>query len=118
MLPVTNVRVDNVIDFQSQIITADANCPVPHRDFVDLIDLCIRYNCIGFELLTGSPHSTFLVNVYVEDLENSHMLARILSSTKWFRYLNDILITVPSNLDLHNILGSINNLEPTIKFAI
>ena len=35
----------------------------------------------------------------------------------WFRYVDDVLSTIPNNANLDAFLNSLNNLSPSIKFT-
>ncbi|XP_069947723.1 uncharacterized protein [Cherax quadricarinatus] len=123
----TNVPVDQAIDLLRRVINDDTELPVPCQEFVSLVELCVSYKCFRFEdkkykqlfvLAMGSSLSAVLANLYMEDLESRRILSNIPSSVTWMRYVDDILVIVPKNLDVRGILNTINTLEPTIKFTL
>ena len=51
---------------------------------------------------------------YLEFLESGPIKYIILNTAHYFRYIDDILLIYPQDLDLHSIT---DNVEPSIKFT-
>ena len=65
----------------------------------------------------GSPLSGVLACIYLEFLESGPFKYIIPNTAHYFRYINDILLIYPQDLDLHSITDRLNNVEPSIKFT-
>ena len=80
-----------------------------------------QYNNIFFKqkfgLTMGSPLSGVLACIYLEFLESGPFKYIIPNTTHYFRYIDDILLIYPQDLDLHSITDRLNNVEPSIKFT-
>ena len=79
----------------------------------------IQYNNIfykqKFGLPMGSPLCRVLTCIYLEFLESGPFKYIIPNSAHYFRYIDDILLIYPQDLDLHSIIDRLNNVEPSIK---
>ena len=65
----------------------------------------------------GSPLSGVLACTYLEFLESDSFKYIIPNTARYFRYIDDILLIYPQDLDLHNITHRLNNIEPSIKLT-
>ena len=65
----------------------------------------------------GSPLSGVLACVYLEFLESGPFKYIILNTAHYFRYIDDMLLICPQDLDFHSITDRLNNVEPSIKFT-
>ena len=65
----------------------------------------------------GSPLSEGLACIYLEFLESSPFKYTITNTARYFRYIDNILLIYPQDLDLHSINDRLNNVEPSIKFT-
>ena len=68
----------------------------------------------------GSTHFRSLAEFFLQHLEKTHIprLSDKHKITRYFRYVDDILIIYDSNLsDLHNILDDFNKIHPKLNFT-
>ena len=65
----------------------------------------------------GSHHSSVLVWIYLEFLESDPFKYIITSNPSYSRYIDDILLIYPQDLNLNSIADRLNNIEPSIKFT-
>ena len=65
----------------------------------------------------GSPPSRVLGCIYLEFLESGPFKYIIPNTASYFRYIENILLIYPQNLDLHSITDRLNNVESSIKFT-
>ena len=65
----------------------------------------------------GSPLSGVLACIYLEFLESGPFKYIIPNTARYFRYIDDILLIYPQDLDLHSITDKLNNVEPSLKFT-
>jgi hypothetical protein len=71
----------------------------------------------------GSPLSGTLANIYLNHIENEHILNnrnKLANNIKyWHRYVDDILLLFTgTNRQLDQLLNYINNIHPNIKFTV
>ena len=80
-----------------------------------------QYNKIFFKqkfgLPMGSPLSGVLACIYLEFLKFGSFKYIIPNTARYFRYIDDISLIYPEDLDLHNITDKMNNVELFIKFT-
>ena len=60
----------------------------------------------------GSPLSGVLACIYLEFLESGPFKYVIANSARYFRYIDDILLINPQDLNLYSITDGLNNVEP------
>ena len=124
----TNVPIQGAIEAVTRALdeNQDAPLPVPKRDFISLVRLCVEFGALEFDgiefkqvegLAMGSPLSPVLACLFMEVLEADHFLPIIGPDTTWLRYVDDVLIIVDKDQDLSSILGSINSIHPKIQFT-
>ena len=125
----TNVSIPGALDAARRVINLldpDA-LPVPKRDFMKLVSLCLNfgYFCFNGEefkqvsgLAMGSPLSAVLACLYMETLEEDHFKRILGESSIWLRYVDDVLVFVPNDTDLDRILNRLNSVETSIQFTI
>jgi hypothetical protein len=68
----------------------------------------------------GTPTSGLLADFFLQHLEKTHIphLSDKHKITRYFRYVDDILIIYDSNLsDLHNIPDDFNKIHPKLIFT-
>ena len=65
----------------------------------------------------GSPLGGFLACIYLEFLKSGPFKYIIPNTACYFRYIDDILLIYPQDLDLHSITDRLNNVEPSIKLT-
>jgi hypothetical protein len=71
-------------------------------------------------LAMGAPTSGLLAEFFLQHLEKTHIphLTEKHKITRYFRYVDDILIVYDSNSsDLHNILNDFNKIHPKLNFT-
>jgi hypothetical protein len=67
-------------------------------------------------LAMGAPTSGPLAEFFLQYLEHIHI--SLLSDTRYFSYVDDILIIYDTNhSDVHNILDDFNTTHPKLKFT-
>ena len=59
--------------------------------------------------------SEVLAYIFLEFLESGPFQYIIPNTDRYFRYIDDILLIYPQDLDLHSITDRLNNVEPSIK---
>ena len=64
----------------------------------------------------GPLLSGVLACIFQEFLESGPFKYIIPNTAHYFRYIDDILLIYPQDLDLHSITDRLNNVEPSIKF--
>ena len=69
-----------------------------------------------FGLPMGSPLSAVLACLYLEFLESGPFRYIIPKNSSYFRYIDDILLIYPQELDIEKITDSLNKIDHTIKF--
>ena len=65
----------------------------------------------------GSPLSGVLASIYQEFLESGPFKYIIPNTSQYFRYIDDVLLIYPQDLDWHSITAWLKNLKPSIKFT-
>ena len=70
-----------------------------------------------FGLSKGSPPSGVLAYLFVEFLEFGSFKFIIHQDSRYFRYIEDILLVYPQNNYLRKIMDRLNNIELTINFT-
>ena len=123
----TNIPVDRCIEcLHDHLRKSNSTLPLPISKMIKTCTLCtshcyFQYNNIlykqKFGLPVGSPLSSVLACIYLEFLESSPLEYIIPNTPHYFRYIDDILLIYPQDLDLHSITDRLNNLEPSIKFT-
>ena len=69
-------------------------------------------------LAMGSPLSADAACLYMEWLEASSYKKIMGRDTLWLRYVDDILVVVPQNMDLDDKLRQLNKIDSYIQFTI
>ena len=70
-----------------------------------------------FGLPMDSQHSALLACIYLEFLESGPFTYIIPNNASYFRYIDDILLIHPQDLDLNSITDWLNNVDLSIKFT-
>ena len=101
--------------------------PIPHRDFVDLLDLCVTFNYFAFDqklykqkfgMAMGSPISAVLANLFMESMEVGPYANIIPPNVTWLRYVDDVLLIAPRRLSIKQLQDKINEVEESIQFTL
>ena len=107
----TNVPVSGAIKAIEKALLSipDDYLPLPKKDYLSLIKLCLNFNPFVFDneeyvqhegLAMGSPLSPVAACLFMEMLENEEYGKIMGEDTTWFRYVDDILIITPEDTDL------------------
>ena len=123
----TNVPTDEVISFLGRRFDAlEISLPVPKKEFLELIRLCVNNNFFQFKdqffrqkfgISMGSPLSPVLANLYMEYFEAELLPTLAQQPLLWLRYVDDVLLFWPDELDFEAFFRDINGLVPSIKFT-
>lgn len=65
----------------------------------------------------GSPLSPIIADIVLQDLESKALQQLKFVPTFYFRYVDDIILTVPSN-QIDNTLTMFNSVHDRIKFTL
>ncbi|XP_076066079.1 uncharacterized protein LOC143039723 [Oratosquilla oratoria] len=125
----TNAIVEGALEAVKRVVANidDGNLPVPKTDFIKLISMCVKFRSFTFnnneykqlrDLAMGSPVSTILANLYMEMLEADKYMNIMGRGSTWLRYVNDIIVILPSFSSVENKLRRLNGVKKDIKFTI
>ena len=101
--------------------------PVPKSDFLKLVELCLDFQAFAYGedeyaqvegLAMGSPLSPVAACLYMEMLEHEQFEHIMGAGTTWLRYVDDIFVLVPENIDLKEKLDQLNAVEERIQFTL
>ena len=122
----TNIPVDKCIErLHNYLRKSNTTFPLPISKLIKICTLCTSYCYFQynntfykqkFGLPMGSPLSGILACIDLEFLESGHFKYIIPNTAYYFRYIDDILLICPQNLELHSITDRLNNVEPSLKF--
>ena len=123
----TNIPVDKCIEgLHNHLRKSKSTFRLPISKLIKICTLytshCyFQYNNMfykqKFGLPMGSPLSGVLACIYLEFLESGPFKYIIPNTAHYFRYINNMLLTYPQDLDLHSITDRLNYVEPSIKFT-
>ena len=125
----TSVPVNDAIKAIKRAIenVPQDNFPVPKTRFFKLVELCLDFQVFSFNgrefsqihgLAMGSPLSPVAACLYMEMMEKDHFLNIMGPDVVWHRYIDDVLIVAPNNIDLDEKLARLNEVENRIQFTI
>ena len=92
-----------------------------------MVELCVRYGVFVFDgveyeqvegLAMGSPLSAVLACLFMEALEVDHYMEVVGPRVVWLRYVDDVIVVVPSRTDLPDMRTRLNAVHPNIQFTI
>ena len=121
----TNIPVDKSIErLHNYLRKSNTTFSLPINKLIKICTLCtsdgyFQYNIFykqKFGLPMGYPLRGVLACIYLEFLESGPFKYTIPITAHNFRYIDDILLIYPQDLDLHSITDRLNNVEPSIKF--
>ena len=101
--------------------------PVPKSDILKLVELCLDFQAFiygGEEfaqvngLAMGSPLSPVAACLYMELLEKEHFENIMGADTTWFRYVDDVFILAPEEMNLSEKLEQLNEVDSKIQFTL
>ena len=123
----TNIPVDKCIErLHNYLGKSSTTFPLPISKLIKICTLCTSHCYFKhnntfykqkFGLPMGSPLSGVLACIYLEFLKSGPFKYIIPNTAHYFRYIDDILLIYPQDLDLHNITDKLNNAEPSLKFT-
>ena len=124
----TNVSVDGAMKAIQKVVNdmTPESLPVPKRDFVKLVRLCLEFGAFTFKddeyaqhqgLAMGSPLSPVAASLYMEMLENDHFL-KIMGESIWMRYVDDVIVFTPEDTNLDEKLTQLNGIDHKIQFTL
>ncbi|XP_076058584.1 uncharacterized protein LOC143035601 [Oratosquilla oratoria] len=106
---------------------SEENLPVCKRDYMALIEKCIRFGSFRFGsqeyhqlegLPMGSPLSAVAASLYLEVLEKNHYKKILPKDAVWFRYVDDCLFISLVETDEGDILSKLNKDVKNIQFTM
>ena len=123
----TNIPVDKCIKrLYNYLRKSNTTFPLPISKPIKICTLCsshcyFQYNNIFYKQKFGLPIGSLLCGVlaciYLEFLESGLFKYIIPNTAHYFRYIDDILLIYPQDLDFYSITDRLNNVEPSIKFT-
>lgn len=125
----TNVSVEGAMRAIRTAVGSidDRQLPLPRHDYLELVELCLKFNAFIFEgheyvqqygLAMGSPLSPAAACLFMELLEEEKFKNIMGQETTWLRYVDDVLIITPHDMDMDPKLQNLNAVEPKIQFSI
>ncbi|XP_076055139.1 uncharacterized protein LOC143033532 [Oratosquilla oratoria] len=125
----TNVSVTVAISAIKESLKTidDDKLPVYKRDYMQLVEKCIRFRSFRFKdqeyhlldgLPMGSPLSAVAASLYLEMLERDHYLKIIPKDAHWFRYVDDCLLIFPAENNTSDIMSKLNEVVDNIQFTM
>ena len=125
----TNVPIDGAIQAVEKALSgiSSDDLPMPKKDYLALVKLCLKFDPFTFNkeeyaqhegLAMGSPLSPVAACLFMEMLEEEQFTKIMGQDTKWFRYVDDILIIAPKDLNLEEKLEELNQVHELIEFTI
>ena len=125
----TNVSVEGALKaIQIVIGSLDPDqLPLPKDDYSKLLALCMNFGgfifnseeyCQHSGLAMGSPLSPVAACLYMEWLEKQHYQEIMGENVIWVRYVDDVLVVVPSDTNLETKLHELNSIDSKIQFTL
>ncbi|XP_063871036.1 uncharacterized protein LOC135106189 [Scylla paramamosain] len=125
----TNVPVEGAIEAvkrASEDINEE-NLPIPREDYINLVELCVKFGAFTFEgqeysqhkgLAMGSPLSAVMACLYMETLETDNFIRIMSRGSTWLRYVDDVLVIVPKGTNINNKLTLLNKVHKDTQFTV
>lgn len=124
----TNVPVHGALDVIKSVVDKmdGSELPLPKSDYVNLVSLCMHFGAFVFNgveytqhsgLAMGSPLSPVAACLFMESLESERYKQIMGDSVTWLRYVDDVLIVAPKNVDLDEKLKQLNAVNDRIQFT-
>ena len=125
----TNVPVEGALKAIKTVVdnmTPD-QLPLPKADYLKLITMCMNFGGFAFNseeyfqhsgLAMGSPLSPVAACLYMECLEKDHYQGIMGRDVLWARYVDDVLVVVPRNMNLDEKLDQLNSVDSKIQFTL
>ena len=107
----TSVSVQGAMHAINTVVkfTDERQLPLPRDNYLELVDLCLKFNRFMFEeqeyaqqygLAVGSPLSVAAACLFMELLEQEQYENIMGPETTWMRYVDDVLIVAPRGMDM------------------
>ena len=124
----TNVPIEGALKAIEKALSGVPNdaLPLPKMDYLALVKLCLKFNPFMFNqeeyaqyegLAMGSPLSPVAACLFMETLEADQFSKIMGENTTWLRYVDDVLIIAPENLNLQEKLAELNQVHQRIQFT-
>ena len=125
----TNVPVEGALDALSEVVDIldERTLPLPKSQYLSLISLCMRFNAFSFNgeefaqvsgLAMGSPLSPVAACFYMERLEQTNFRHIMGPECTWMRYVDDVLVVAPDDVNLDVKLQDLNTVDSKIQFTL
>ena len=125
----TNVPVEGAISAVKKAVedVNDSDLCLNKVDYLELVQLCVNFGAFVFEgqeyvqhrgLAMGSPLSAVMASLYMEMLEKDEFVRIMGRNSEWFRYVDDVLVVVPRNVNIENKLRMLNRVNEYIQFTV
>ncbi|XP_076059674.1 uncharacterized protein LOC143036311 [Oratosquilla oratoria] len=109
----TNVSIEGAMNAVKRALTniSEEEIPIKKKDYIELVSLCVNFGAFVFKeqeyvqhrgLAMGSPLSAVMASLYMETLEVDKFIRIIGRGSKWFRYVDDILVIIPEESNINN----------------
>ncbi|XP_076036842.1 uncharacterized protein LOC143022503 [Oratosquilla oratoria] len=125
----TNVSIEGAMNAMKRALTniSEDELPIKKKDYIELVSLCVNFGTFVFKeqeyvqhrgLAMGSPLSAVMASLYMETLEVDKFIRIIGRGSKWFRYVDDILVIMPEESNINNKLRMLNDVNEHIQFTV
>ncbi|XP_076032989.1 uncharacterized protein LOC143020453 [Oratosquilla oratoria] len=125
----TNVSIEGTMNALKRALTniSEEELPIKKKDYIELVSLCVNFGAFVFKeqeyvqhrgLAMGSPLSAVMASLYMETLEVDKFIRIIGRGSKWFRYVDDILVIMPEESNTNNKLRMLNDVNEHIQFTV
>ncbi|XP_045108045.1 uncharacterized protein LOC123502840 [Portunus trituberculatus] len=125
----TNVPVVGAMKAVQKVIesVSESELPVNKTDYIKLVSLCVKFGCFTFDdeefvqhrgLAMGSPLSAVMASLYMELLESESLVRVMGSESLWFRYVDDIIVIMPTDTNVNDKLCKLNEVNEHIQFTV
>ncbi|XP_076059679.1 uncharacterized protein LOC143036316 [Oratosquilla oratoria] len=125
----TNVSIEGAMNAMKRALTniSEDELPIKKKDYIELVSLCVNFGAFVFKeqeyvqhrgLAMGSPLSAVMASLYMETLEVDKFIRIIGRGSKWFRYVDDILVIMPEESNINNKLRMLNDVNEHIQFTV
>ncbi|XP_045137175.1 uncharacterized protein LOC123519735 [Portunus trituberculatus] len=125
----TNVPVVGAMKAVQKVIesVSESELPVNKTDYIKLVSLCVKFGCFTFGeeefvqhrgLAMGSPLSAVMASLYMELLESESLVRVMGSESLWFRYVDDIIVIMPTDTNVNDKLCKLNEVNEHIQFTV
>ncbi|XP_045107741.1 uncharacterized protein LOC123502642 [Portunus trituberculatus] len=124
----TNVPVVGAMKAVQKVIesVSESELPVNKTDYIKLVSLCVKFGCFTFGeeefvqhrgLAMGSPKCSYGF-LYMELLESESLVRVMGSESLWFRYVDDIIVIMPTDTNVNDKLCKLNEVNEHIQFTV